>query len=74
MNPIRVSLAAVCVLAIASATHAQSGVNQHAVPSGTRFLASLDAPLSTRDAKAGDHFEAATLEPLVAIDGTILRA
>jgi len=74
MNPIRVSIAAVCVLAIASAAHAQGNVNPHAVPSGTRFLASLVAPLSTKDAKAGDRFEAATLEPLVAIDGTVLRA
>jgi hypothetical protein len=74
MNPIRVFMAAVCALAIASAAHAQGNVNQRAVPSGTRFLASLNAPLSTKNAKAGDHFEAATLEPLVAIDGTILRA
>ena len=74
MNPIRVSLAAVCALAIASAAHAQGNVNQHAIPSGTRFLSSLEAPLSTKDAKAGDRFEAMTLEPLVAIDGTVLRA
>lgn len=74
MNSIHVSIAAVCVLAIASAAHAQGNVNQHAVPSGTRFLASLEAPLSTKDARAGDHFEAATIEPLVAVDGTVLRA
>ncbi|MGH9575623.1 MAG: hypothetical protein ACRD40_19100 [Candidatus Acidiferrales bacterium] len=72
MNPIRVSIAAVCALAIASAAHAQGNVNQHAVPSGTRFLASLNAPLSTSGARAGNHFEAETLEPLFAIDGTVL--
>ncbi|HXU50215.1 MAG TPA: hypothetical protein VN727_14310 [Candidatus Binatia bacterium] len=72
MNSIRASMAVVCALAIASAAHAQGNVNQRAVPSGTRFLASLDAPLSTKDARAGDHFEAETLERLVAIDRTIL--
>jgi hypothetical protein len=72
MSLIRVSMAAVCALAIAFAAQAQANVNQHAVPSGTRFLASLNAPLSTNGARAGDHFEAETLEPLVAIDGTVL--
>lgn len=74
MNLTRVSLAAVCALAIASAAHAQANVNPHSVASGTRFLAAVNGTISTKDAKAGEHFEAATLEPLVAIDGTVVPA
>ena len=43
------------------------------VASGTRFLVGLDETLSTSEAKAGDHFMARTLEPLIAADGTVLR-
>lgn len=72
MNVIRASMAAVCVLVIASTAHAQANVNPHSVASGTRFLAAVNGTISTKNAKAGERFEAATLEPLVAIDGTVL--
>jgi hypothetical protein len=74
MKGTRLPLALVCTLAMASAVHSQGNVNPHAVASGTRFLASLDNALSTKDANTGDHFEATTLEPLTAIDGSVLPA
>lgn len=74
MNLIRASMAAACVLAVVSTVHAQMNVNPHSVASGTRFLAAVHGTISTKNAKAGDHFEAATLEPLVGIDGTVLTA
>jgi hypothetical protein len=43
------------------------------VSSGTRFLASLQDTLSTKDLKAGDRFEVRTLEPLVTGGGETLR-
>ena len=70
----RVPLALGCALAIATVVHSQGNIDPHAVPSGTRFLASLDSTLSTKDANAGDHFQAMTLEPLAAADGSILPA
>jgi hypothetical protein len=79
MNVARFFIIFICLVATASLTRAQDSVNAqqninpHTVASGTRFLAALDQPLSTKDAKVGDHFEAATLEPLTAIDGTVLR-
>jgi hypothetical protein len=73
MNRLSVWMAAVCTLVIASAAGAQVNINPHSVASGTRFLASLNRPLSTKNAKAGDRFEARTLEPLIAVDGTVLR-
>jgi hypothetical protein len=80
MNATGLSMALVCLLAIASAApaqesvNAQANVNPHAVASGTRFLATLNEILSTKDAKAGDSFQAVTLDPLAAVDGTVLRA
>lgn len=74
MNVIRASMAVVYLVAIASGAHAQANVNPHSVASGTRFLAAVDGTISTKNAKAGDHFQAATLEQLVAIDGTIVPA
>ena len=43
------------------------------VGAGTRFLASLEDPLSTQNAKVGDRFRARTLEPLQVSDGTIIN-
>lgn len=43
-------------------------------PSGTEFLVRLEDTISTRDAKTGNRFQARTLEPLAAADGTVLRA
>ena len=43
------------------------------VAAGTRFLASLQGTLSTKDLKPGDRFEVRTLEPLVTGDGQTLR-
>jgi hypothetical protein len=80
MKAIRVLLPLLCLLASASdvrpqdTANVQSAVNPHTVASGTRFLVTLDDPLSTKDAKAGEQFQAITLEPLTAIDGTIVRA
>jgi len=42
------------------------------VPSGISFHASLDAPLSSSDLKAGDRFTASLGEPLIAGDGTMV--
>ena len=53
---------------------AQNDFNPRDVQAGTRFLAALDDTLSTRDLKAGDHFEARTLEPLVTGAGATLGA
>lgn len=72
MRRLSVCVTALSALVIASAASAQTNVNPHAVASGTRFLASLNRPLSTKNAKAGDRFEASTLEPVVAVDGTVL--
>ena len=43
------------------------------VGAGTRFLATLEDPLSTQNAKVGDRFRARTLEPLQVSDGTIIN-
>jgi hypothetical protein len=48
-----------------------AGVPSTVTP-GTRFLAGLQDPLSTQNAKTGDRFYARTLEPLTTSDGTIL--
>jgi hypothetical protein len=74
MNVIRLSTLLACLLVIAGASGAQANVNPRAIPSGTRFLASLTDTLSTKTANAGDHFTALTLEPITAIDGTVLQA
>jgi hypothetical protein len=42
------------------------------VPTGTRFLVSLQDVLCTKEDKAGKHFRARTLEPLTAPDGSVL--
>jgi len=65
------------VLALAAApsyAQDQQASISNAVPAGTRFLVRLTQPLSTKDSKAGDHFDARTLEPLVLPDGTAIRA
>jgi hypothetical protein len=79
----RVSALLVCLLAspvlgtaqnqTQNHTPAQDYYASHAIPSGTRFLAVLKNKLSTSDVKSGDIFEAVTLEPLTAIDGTVVR-
>jgi hypothetical protein len=43
------------------------------VEAGTRFLATLEDTLSTQNAKVGDRFQARTLEPLQASDGSIVN-
>jgi hypothetical protein len=43
-------------------------------PSGTQFLVRLEDTISTKDAQSGGRFQARTLEPLTAADGTVLRA
>lgn len=74
MNATRVSAALFCLLASVSAIQAQGNNNSRSIPSGTRFLTCLKADLSTKTANAGDQFEAVTLEPLTATDGTVLNA
>jgi len=74
MNVIRVSAGLVCVLAMGLAAGAQENANVRVIPSGSRMLVSLNDPLSTTDAKANEPFEAATLEPLTATDGSVLPA
>ncbi len=72
MSAIRVSAVLVCVLAMGFAAGAQENANPRVIPSGSRILVELDKPLSTKDAKANDAFQAATLEPLTATDGSVL--
>ena len=55
-----------------SAGRSASGNALSTVTPGTRFLARLQDTLSTQNAKAGDHFHARTLEPLILSDGTVL--
>lgn len=73
MKAIMVFSALACTLAIAAPMQTQGLSDGRVVPSGTRFLASLEKPLSTKDANAGDTFEAVTLEPLTAADGTVVQ-
>jgi hypothetical protein len=47
-------------------------VTNNAIGAGTRFLAVLEDPLNTQSAKAGDRFRARTIEPIQALDGSIL--
>jgi len=42
------------------------------VGAGTRFLAALEDPLNTQNAKAGDRFRARTIEPIPALDGRVI--
>jgi hypothetical protein len=44
----------------------------YVVPSGTRFLVSLQQALCSKDDKSGKKFSVRTLEPLTASDGTVL--
>jgi len=75
MKGICVPLALVALLVIEMAgNHAalsQSSSGQQ-VPAGTRFLVALDAPVSTKDCKAGDRVELRTLETLGAPGGKSL--
>lgn len=52
---------------------AQNNAPPRDIAAGTRFLASLQDTLSTKDLKAGDHFEVRTLEPLITAGGGTLR-
>jgi hypothetical protein len=76
-------LPAMAVLALANITVLPAFAQNQSVSSssapnevtpGTRFLINLDDVISTGDAKAGTHFHARTLEPLVRADGTALPA
>lgn len=66
------TLAAVLPVSAQEQSAASAAPNE--VSSGTRFLVRLQGTLGTKDAKAGDHFTARTLEPLISADGTALRA
>lgn len=70
--------AIIALLALVAAAvlpvHAQNQAAPNEVSSGTRFLISLDNPISTKDAKSGDLFTGRTLVPLVSADGTGLAA
>ena len=58
-------------LAAAPVLPAQSYVE---VPAGTRFLVELNTKLEAKKVKPGKKFEARTLEPLYASDGTLIPA
>jgi len=60
--------------ALSVQTSLQENEPPSAVPSGTRFLVGLQKGISTKTARAGDHFATRTLEPLTAPDGTIVAA
>lgn len=70
--------AIIALLALVAAAilpvYAQNQSAPNEVSSGTRFLISLDNPISTKEAKAGDLFTGRTLVPLVSADGTGLGA
>lgn len=76
----RTTVLALAVLLIVPATRlfsqnssrASIGTNVNTVGAGTRFLAVLENPLSTEYAKAGDRFRARTIEPITALNGTVL--
>ena len=51
---------------------ADQGGASYLVPSGTRFLVSLQQVICTKDDKAGKRFSVRTLEPLTASDGSVL--
>lgn len=61
-------------VAPAYARQASSAVTGSRAPSGTEFMVRLEDAISTKDAKGGNRFQARTLEPLIAADGTVLRA
>ena len=75
MKGICVPLALVALLVIEMAgTRAafSQGNSEQQVPAGTRFLVALNAPVSTKDCKAGDRVELRTLESLDAPGGKSL--
>lgn len=53
-------------------TDTSSSTAPKEVTQGTRFLISLEEPLSTQDLKAGYQFHARTLDPVASADGTTL--
>ncbi len=55
-----------------SVANSTSGNAPNTVTAGTRFLVGLGDTLNTKDAKAGDRFQARTLEPLPTTDGFVL--
>ena len=46
--------------------------SKNQVPVGVKFLASLAAPINTKDNKQGDRIELRTLEPLTSVNGKSL--
>lgn len=65
----RAGLALLCALALALPAAAQAEL-----PAGTRFLVELRDRLDARRVKPGKKFEARTLEPLYASDGSVIEA
>ena len=69
-----VSIAA--LLAMLPAAHAQqnstSAPRPAVVPQGTHFLVRLEDKLSTKKHKVGKKFKAKTLDPLQALDGSVI--
>jgi hypothetical protein len=57
-----------------SPVHSTSPGAPNQVIDGTRFLAGLEDPLSTKDGKAGNQFRVRTLEPLETSDGGLIPA
>jgi hypothetical protein len=57
-----------------SATTKASPGAPNQVVDGTRFLAALEDPLSTKDGKAGNPIKVLTLEPLQTSDGGVVPA
>jgi hypothetical protein len=57
----------------ADAHQTSAAVDNSQAPSGTEFLVRLEDTISTKDAKTGSRFQARTLEPLIAADGSVVR-
>ena len=55
-------------------SNSQQSPPPSAVPTGTRFLVALNAPLGTKESKAGQRFSIHTLEALIAPDGSVIPA
>lgn len=79
MNVRNAAFFALAALSIISATTsygqnspAPGSMENKTVGAGTRFLALLEDPLNTQNAKAGDRFRARTIEPIPALDGSVI--
>lgn len=71
-----IALAALSIISVtksyAQNSPASGTMESNTVGAGTRFLALLEDPLNTQNAKAGDRFRARTIEPIPVLDGSVI--